>query len=139
MTRPLALCSAFGLLVLLACAGVQTHETESFEKTLAASGFAMKLADTPAKLAQLEKMPQKKLLRQDYKGSPVYVYADATGCKCLYAGSDEDYDRLQKLMEQQNMTDEEKAAVSEAEALGEEAPWVDIDAFGGDASAAPWW
>jgi len=137
MLRPLLLWSVFGLAALAACAGVQKNETLSFEKSLATSGFVMKPADTPEKLAQLEKMPQKKLVKQDYKGMPVYLYADAGGCKCLYAGSNEDYESLQKLISQGQVGDQEQAALDQAP-TGTNPQWVDVEAYGGE-DPLPWW
>ncbi|MGD8823588.1 MAG: hypothetical protein PVI24_01330 [Myxococcales bacterium] len=128
---------AFALVAVAACAGVQKKETMSFEKSLAASGFAMKLADTPDKIAQLEKMPQKKLVTQVYDGKRVYLYADAAGCKCLYAGGEEDYDALQARISQGEVADQEQAALDQDQD-DTKAQWVDVEAYGGE-DALPWW
>ena len=137
MPRVITLWSIFGILVLAACASTQTKETMSFENTLDKSGFVMKPADTPEKLAQLEKMPQKKLVKQDYKGQPVYLYADAAGCKCLYAGSEEDYESLQRLIDQQKVADEERASLDQAPPYTDP-KYVDVEAYGGT-DPLPWW
>lgn len=136
MTRMLLLTLGLGV-ALAACAGVQKKETTSFEDTLKASGFATKVADTPERVAQLESMPQRKLLKQSYQGDPIYLYADAAGCNCLYAGSEDDYERLQKRIGQQDVADEEQTALDEAP-MGTEPKWVDVEAYSGD-DPLPWW
>ena len=46
---------------------------------LAAAGFHMELADTPARTATLETLPPRKITMQRHEGTPYYVYADPDG------------------------------------------------------------
>jgi len=137
MLRSLTSCSALAFLAFVACAGVQKKETMSFEKSLEVSGFAMKPADTPDKLAQLQKMPQKKFVTQEYQGKLVYLYADAAGCQCLYAGSEADYDALQKHISQGDVADQEQAALDQDQD-DTKVQWVDVEAYGAE-DPLPWW
>ncbi|MCK7469050.1 MAG: hypothetical protein MZU91_13575 [Desulfosudis oleivorans] len=61
---------------------------------LATAGFDLKMADTPAKLERIKKLPQLQLAQVEHKGRQVYVYTDAQGCQCLYAGDENAYRRL---------------------------------------------
>ena len=70
---------------------------------LAASGFKMKLADTPQKMAALEGLPQRKLVPQQHAEKLYFYYADATSCKCLYVGSEKSYQKFENLAAQQKM------------------------------------
>ena len=137
MRLRLVVWTSLGIICVGACAGMQQKETLSFESALEAAGFVRKLADTDAKLAELEKMPQEKLVQQDYKGQPVYIYADAKGCKCLYAGSDEDYENLQQAIHQQTVSNEERAALDQAPPFTNP-QYVDVEAYGGT-DPLPWW
>jgi hypothetical protein len=65
-----------------------------------AAGFNFKEAQTPEQLAKLQKLPQEKLLRKEIKGKPVYLYAEAADCKCLYAGDEAAYNRFRTLRQE---------------------------------------
>jgi len=93
------------------CAAIRNHQAIQTERLLAAAGFQMKLADTPEKLEKLEGLPQKALVphtRGD--GTLFYLYADASACKCLYVGTEEAYQRYQKLSAQQKIAEENRMA-----------------------------
>lgn len=65
--------------------------------------FVKKLADTPARQASLQALPQNQLLmRQAKNGATVYLYADAAGCQCLYAGDQAAHQQYQALRAQQS-------------------------------------
>jgi len=119
-------------MALSACAAIQKHEAIQKERLLAASGFQMKLADTPDKLARLEQLPQRKLLphtRAD--GKLFYISADAEACKCIYVGTEAAYQRYQKIAVQQQIAQDQRmtAQMNEDAALdwGMWEPW------------GPWW
>jgi hypothetical protein len=101
----LALCAA-----LAGCAAIEEHEAQQTEQLLAAAGFQMRPADTPAKLADLERLQQHKLVRHERDGETTYVYADAAGCKCLYTGSQASYDQFQNLQAQEDIASQEMMA-----------------------------
>jgi len=64
------------------------------EQLLAATGFEMKLADTPEKLANLSTLtPRRTLIPQERDDRLYYVYADPDLCKCLYVGTSTQYER----------------------------------------------
>ena len=97
----------------LLVAGCAAQEAIQTERLLAASGFQMRLADTPQRLAQLETLPQMKLTPQQRDGELTYVYADAKECKCIYAGTEAAYQRYEKLAVQQKIAEERLAAAQE--------------------------
>jgi len=80
------------------------------ERLLAASGFQMRLADTPQKLDHLKSMTQRKLVLHQHDNKIYYVYADATSCKCIYVGNEKSYQRYQKLSIEKNIADEQRRA-----------------------------
>ncbi len=99
-----AMVSVFTAIVLAGCAGQQAKSTENL---LAAAGFDVRYADTPEKLAHLKQLTQRKLVEHTKDGQPAYVYADAMGCKCVYAGNEKDYQEYKKLAFTQQITDEQ--------------------------------
>jgi len=92
------------------CAAIQNREAIHTERMLAAAGFQMKFADTPEKLAHLETLTQRKIVPHQRDGKTYFVYADATSCKCLYAGDQEAYQRYEKILTQKRIADEKRMA-----------------------------
>jgi len=96
-----------GLLALItlmaSCATIENQNAMDKERLLAASGFKMKLADTPQKMEALKGLPQRKLVPQQHEGKVYFYYADATSCKCLYVGSERSYQKFEKLAAERKM------------------------------------
>jgi len=113
------------LLGLIGCAAMQEHDTLQNERSLAAAGFQMRLADTPKKLAQLQALPQRKLIPREKDGQTYFMYADAEDCKCLYVGTDRAYQSYERLATEERIQQErvEAAADWDLEAWGPWAPW----------------
>jgi len=114
-----------------ACASIQNSEAIKTERVLAAAGFQMRLADTPEKLAKVEAMTQRKLVPHEKDGETMFVYADATACKCVYAGTQQAHQRYQQLAIQQKLAKqaENTAAMNQDSAM-------DWDGWGG---WGPWY
>ena len=92
MVHTLALAAA---LTVAGCAGPpKDHPTLQQMKALGTAGFDLKMADTPAKLERIKTLPQLRLAQVEHKGRQVYVFTDAQGCQCLYAGDENAYHRL---------------------------------------------
>ncbi len=84
-------------LAMAACAHKQ--DTTNIRTMLAAAGFQLKLADTPEKQAHVESFPQQKIVpvqRQD-ESEPRFVWADAKECKCMYVGTEGQYQTFANL------------------------------------------
>ena len=62
------------------CAAIRAHQTAETEQILAAAGFQVKPADTPEKLAHLQTLTPRKVVRYTRNGRPQYVYADPETC-----------------------------------------------------------
>lgn len=107
-----------------ACTAMRLEAAHRKENILAAAGFQMKPADTPDKLAQLQAMPQLKMIaRNSPKGQLVYTYADAQGCKCLYTGNAQQYADYRRLALQQQMAESEVEAAQANEAAAMDWGW----------------
>jgi hypothetical protein len=92
--RILAIVAPGVFLVLANCAGAPVNKTLQAEEFLIAAGFQLKMADTPAKLERIGGIPQKKVVRGVIKGREVFLWADAAGCRCYYAGTRQNYEQL---------------------------------------------
>ena len=80
---------------LIGCAVIQQPHAYQTETTLAESGFRQKLANTPVKLDKLKKLPQRKLILREHRGTNYYVFANAHQ-KCLFIGNEKAYQNYQK-------------------------------------------
>ena len=109
---PLAPAAAL-LLLLTLLAGCAADEAIQTERMLAASGFQMRLADSPERLAELKTQPQMTLVPHQRDGQVFYTYADAEECKCLYAGTEKAYQRFQNLALKQKIATERLEAAQE--------------------------
>ncbi len=105
------------LLVLLysGCATIEKDNSMDTERTLAAAGFRMKTANTPEQRAHLQTLTQRKLVKHEKDGQPVWIYADATYCNCLYAGNEKAYQEYSKLSIQQEVAEENEDAAMDWE------------------------
>jgi hypothetical protein len=100
--------AAFAAAVLSGCAAMDNQDTIAIERRLSAAGFQMKLADTPEKIDHLNKFAQQRLVPMDMNGETVFVYADGQSCKCVFVGSQANYQEYERLSIQQNVADEQR-------------------------------
>ena len=95
-------------LSLIACASTRDSNRVEMEKLLTAAGFKMAVADTPEKLAELKKLPQREIVPREDGDTLIYIYADAENCKCAYAGDEEAFKKYQKLTHAKQIADEDR-------------------------------
>lgn len=100
--------AAFAALILGGCASTADQDSMAIERRLSAAGFQMKLADTPEKLAHVNRLGQRRLVPMDKDGATVFVYADGESCKCVYVGSQANYQEYERLSIQQNVVSEQR-------------------------------
>jgi hypothetical protein len=96
-----AMLAAGMLLALTGCAGTPVDKTVQTEELLGTAGFRLKMADTPATLERIRRIPQQQVVRGMVKGREVYVWADAAGCKCYYMGTRENYERMIQIRQEE--------------------------------------
>jgi hypothetical protein len=100
-TMPMLLMLAAGtMLVLAGCAGTPVDKTLEAEELLGTAGFKLKMADTPAKLERISRIPQKQVVRGMVKGREVYLWADAADCRCYYAGTRQNYENMVQIRQE---------------------------------------
>jgi hypothetical protein len=108
--------------MLAGCAAIEKQDTKSTEQLLSAAGFTIRPADTPDKLASLQAMKQRKVVRRETKdGQLQFLYADAAVCRCLYVGDEQAYQQYQKLAVQQQIAFADQEAALDASL---DSPWA---------------
>jgi hypothetical protein len=120
-------------LALVGCATMQaeqTQQTKTAEELLSAAGFKQIFPATPKLKARLQAMPQKQIFLASRGSKLFYVYADAAGCGCLYAGNQQQYQAYQQLAAQYKLAamQYQAAEMNQAAAMdwgewGEAGPW----------------
>jgi hypothetical protein len=105
---------------LAGCAETPVQRAHRIEPMLAAAGFHVHPADTPARLANLQAMTPLKVNSVPKDGKMRYWFADPVLCHCLYVGNQETYDRYQQLRLQQNLANEERETAQMNESAAEQ-------------------
>jgi hypothetical protein len=117
MFRKTTVAAATAMLALGGCVSVGAQEKES---QLSAAGFMRLQADTPAKAAKLQALPQNSIVYAQRKGGNAYIYADAAGCNCAYVGNEAAYQSYQQLRAANNIAQmQETTALLNAEAAND--------------------
>jgi hypothetical protein len=93
-------------LALAACVST-TAKVEKKEDLLLASGFTIRLADTPKRQALLAQLPAHRFVQRSKDGKAVFLYADPLVCDCLYVGNDKSFGRYQETILQRQMARDE--------------------------------
>jgi hypothetical protein len=89
---------AAGLSSCVTESGVQTKEND-----LAAAGFVVKPANTPARQAMLKRLPANKFLMRARGKNVNYVYADPVNCQCIYVGGEKAYGQYRQARQQERI------------------------------------
>lgn len=128
--RAMLILAMLALLAATGCAAREAREAKADRETevlLVSSGFNMKMADTPAKLAHLKTLPQRTIFKQKKDGRLLYFYADAGICKCLCYGDQTAYKRFGNLAWNQKQT----AGDAQMEAISmDENVFIDTNLWG---------
>lgn len=105
-----------------ACAH-QNRDVTGIQNMLAASGFQMKLADSPDKLNHVQSFPQRKVTPVERQGELKFVWADAQDCKCMFVGNEANYQSYAKLAEQEKLARENYEAARAQQWAAWQAGW----------------
>jgi len=82
------------LAALAGCTSPGRYDPMDPKEILVFSGFTVRIANSPVTLEQLDRLPQRQLLRYESGEEPMYIWVDAAGCKCWYTGDQAAYRRL---------------------------------------------
>ncbi len=101
---------------LAGCASYAERYAQANEQGLVAAGFERRVADTPEKLIALQALTQRKILVYRQPDRLYFVWPDARFCKCLYLGSEAQYQEYTRLGFEQKLARERATAAEEREA-----------------------
>ncbi len=96
---------------MLAATPAQAASKGSIQKTednLAAAGFIVRPANTPARTAMLMRLPANKFVQRVNGDTVTYVYADPKACGCLYVGTQAAYGQYQKALQAKKLLDQQQ-------------------------------
>jgi hypothetical protein len=111
----------YALLVVVALA--TGCASQSKVTLLSAAGFRTIVPGTPAQIAQLKTMPQRKVVPVLKKGKTVFLYADAAN-NMLLIGNQKQYSQFQQYnLQYKIQQDKEAAAALNADANAEWSAW----------------
>jgi len=117
MKKSISLAALSIALALSGCVSVGASEKEG---QLAAAGFVRMQADTPAKVAKLQALPQNTIVYAQRKKGNFYIYADAAGCGCAFVGNDAAFQQYQQIRAANNIAQmQETTALLNAEAAAD--------------------
>jgi hypothetical protein len=102
---------------------IEKSNATSDEQKLAAAGFKVKFADSPEKLAHVKSMKQREVVSHIQNGVVYYAYADAEFCKCLYMGTQSNYQEYAKLTVEQRTAEMNRDAAMDWNAWGGWGAW----------------
>lgn len=97
-------------MIVITLAGCASEEARNTEEMLAAAGFQVRYAETPQQLANLKALTQRRLVAHPHEDGVRYVYADAAGCKCLYAGDEKAYQQYEKMVVKERVAEQQEMA-----------------------------
>lgn len=97
MKKPMMIVATTVVMALAGCAGTGKDAPLSERQLLVFSGFKLRLGYTQAALAEVAKVPQRRIVRIGSEDRQIYVWADAAGCQCWYVGDQIAYQRLLEL------------------------------------------
>jgi hypothetical protein len=95
-----------------ASAAVPAHTPSKTEQMLSAAGFQAVPANTAERQTDMAKLPRRRVIAQPNGDSFTYVYADPTGCGCLYLGGDSQYQSYQKLSQDRAIAEQNAEAAN---------------------------
>jgi hypothetical protein len=98
---------AVAMLALSACMTQQQVVADKEDK-LAAAGFVIKPANTPARQQMLARLPPHKFVQRTNGDVIHYVYADPLVCGCLYVGTQQAYNQYRANQLAQHLADEQQ-------------------------------
>ena len=110
-------------LVMFGCATQETPQQRAarIEPMLSAAGFHVNAADTPEKYDALSKLTPFNLKFYPHNGKLHYWFADPLDCRCIFIGTQQNYDNYQQIrMSQQAAQEQEEAARMNEDAAQQE-------------------
>ena len=118
-----SICAVAGLMLGIAGCVSQQQQVSQKEDLLAAAGFQIRVANTPQRIAAMRSLPPNKFVTRVVNGTPVYQYADPLVCKCVYFGTQQNWDAYRQEMFVQRIANENQMTAIMNQEAWDWGPW----------------
>jgi hypothetical protein len=123
-TKMLCALALLTLGTLVSGCTTKAERVENKEDLLAAAGFNVVPASSPARQQEIAGLPAHHFLTQLKGDKVIYLYADPLVCNCLYIGNQAAYDRYrQEVFQRQIANEQQIAAETYQNATWDWGPW----------------
>jgi len=112
-----------GLALAVSCCASQQQLVRQKEDLLAAAGFQVRVADTPQRLAAMKSLPPNKFVTSVRDGRPIYKYADPLVCRCVYFGTQQNWDAYRQEVFAQQLANEAQMTAMMNQEAWDWGPW----------------
>jgi hypothetical protein len=99
---------------LAGCASPPT-QVASTENLLTKAGFQVRPADSPHRMEQMMRMTPNKFVTRVRNGQLVYLYPDPMACKCVYFGSQQNWDAYRRELAAQQIAGANEMTATESQ------------------------
>ena len=123
MTKSLSNTAIVGLLLSIAGCTTPQQQVSQKEDLLSAAGFQVRVADSPQRIAALKSLPPNKFVTRVKNGQLVYQYADPLVCRCIYFGTQQNWDAYRQEVFQQRLADEAQMTAIMNQESWDWGPW----------------
>jgi hypothetical protein len=118
-----AFCAVAGFALALAACVTPQQQVAQKEDLLAAAGFQVRAADTPQRAAAMRTLPPNRFVTRIVNGQPVYQYADPLICRCVYFGTQQNWDAYRQEVFAKQLADENQMTAIMNQSAWEWGPW----------------
>jgi hypothetical protein len=91
--------AAAGFLLSIAGCASPPAQVVSTDNLLIKAGFVVRPADSQHRISEMMKMVPNKFVTRVRNGQLVYLYPDPMACKCVYFGSQQNWDAYRRALE----------------------------------------
>ena len=117
------ICAVAGLMLGVVGCASQQQQVSQKEDLLAAAGFQVRVADTPQRISAMRSLPPNKFVTRIVNGTPIYQYADPLVCKCVYFGTQQNWDAYRQEMFAQRIANENQMTAIMNQEAWDWGPW----------------
>ena len=123
MTKSLSNTAIVGFLLGIVGCTTPQQQVSQKEDLLSAAGFQIRIADSPQRIAALKSLPPNKFVTRVKNGQLVYQYADPLVCRCIYFGTQQNWDAYRQEVFQQRLADEAQMTAIMNQESWDWGPW----------------
>jgi len=113
VTKLIRLAAAAGLALGIAGCASPSPQVAQKGDLLTDAGFMVRIADSPHRVEQMKRLPPNKFVTRVRNGQLVYLYADPMACRCVYFGTQQNWDAYRQAVAAQQIAKENEMSATE--------------------------